>query len=264
MQHLLRSDCTPAHEAWVKQNVLIQRAQRRRNDEQQDERMEGNSESDQADGHSARSKDEHSNQSSSEENIWEEPRQEEQGGEDNTQGEDDSEDEDEDEDDSEGESDYEGSKMSDSDSDSGSEDNGSDDENMDTVESNPTPPVSPIQAHPPSDPIVQDEAEEQVNLEEAIDEHGNRIYIEHYPIASAGAPIRKATPEEVNQDKYPKVGKLKKRSFFEIVKVLMESGISGNFRNKYLRLKRVSVICFQYCHRHNTPHIAKEDDALEE
>ncbi|KAF8595267.1 hypothetical protein BDV93DRAFT_515129 [Ceratobasidium sp. AG-I] len=77
-------------------------------------------------------------------------------------------------------------------------------------------PASPIHAHPPSDSIAEDEAGEHVILEEVVDQYGNGVYIQRYPIASAREQIRRATPEEINQTNYPDVGELAKPSFFEI------------------------------------------------
>lgn len=118
----------------------------------------------------------------------------------------------------------------------------------DESDDSPTDIEEPGQASPAS-PNSRAEAEniEQIVLEEVVDENGVHVYIEHYPVKSAGEPIRRATPEEMNQGNYPDVGALAKPDFFEVVQVLMESGISGNFRNKYLRLKRVSATRLHGC-----------------
>jgi hypothetical protein len=51
------------------------------------------------------------------------------------------------------------------------------------------------------------------------------------------------------QGDYPDVGELSDPDCFEIAQLLMESGVSAGFRNKYLRLKRVRAACFVHiCH----------------
>lgn len=115
-------------------------------------------------------------------------------------------------------------------------------EGIDLPEHDQTPPVSPTQTQTPSDSTVEGEAGARAILIEVVDQHENRTYIERYPVASIGEPIRRVTPEEANRVNYPDVGDLAKPDFFEIAKVLMDAGVRGNFRNKFLRLKRVGII----------------------
>ncbi|KAG8724983.1 hypothetical protein FRC09_011011 [Ceratobasidium sp. 395] len=90
---------------------------------------------------------------------------------------------------------------------------------------------------PASDHGIEDE-DDDVVLQEVVDKSGYRYYIQTYPSPTAGEPIRQEDPNP-NQDNYPDVGELKKPECFEIAQLLMVSGVSGNFRNKYLRLKRL-------------------------
>ncbi|QRV80973.1 plasma membrane ATPase 4 [Ceratobasidium sp. AG-Ba] len=88
----------------------------------------------------------------------------------------------------------------------------------------PPPPVPP----PP-----------QMPLQEVTNQYGHQYFVEDYHIPTVGEPIRWQTPEEQAQNEYPDVGALSDPDLFEIAQVLLQSGISGNFRHKYLRLKRL-------------------------
>ncbi|QRV91967.1 transporter protein Sec61 subunit alpha [Ceratobasidium sp. AG-Ba] len=94
----------------------------------------------------------------------------------------------------------------------------------------------------PSEGTVDDPIEHQahVELEEIVDQYGIRTYIEKYPSATAGEPVGQVVVGE-NQP-YPDVGELADCDSFEIAKLLMESGVSGRFRNCYLRLKRIKAL----------------------
>ncbi|KAG9082494.1 hypothetical protein FRC06_004968 [Ceratobasidium sp. 370] len=122
-------------------------------------------------------------------------------------------------------------------------DNDSDDERSESGESRhdhdlPWPEANifePIQ--PPG--VEPMDLDEEVELEERVDLYGRKVYIEHYPNPDAGQPIRLASAEERAGGAYPDVGELKKLDVFEVVQCLIESGMSGKFRNRYLRLRRL-------------------------
>jgi cobalamin biosynthesis protein CobT len=109
---------------------------------------------------------------------------------------------------------------------------------------------------PPDDPIdegrdmsLDEEAREynqheQIHLQEVVDQHGHKVYIEEYPCKTAGEAIRPVTEGDHIDGEYPDVGELSQPECFEIAQVLIESGVSGNFRNKFLRLKRVRASQF--------------------
>ncbi|QRV92868.1 hypothetical protein RhiJN_20886 [Ceratobasidium sp. AG-Ba] len=82
--------------------------------------------------------------------------------------------------------------------------------------------------------------EANVELEEIVDQHGIKTYIEKYPGAMAGEPVGQVPLGE--DQHYPDVGELANRDAFGIAKLLMESGVSGRFRNCYLRLKRIRAL----------------------
>ncbi|QRW11753.1 C2H2 zinc finger [Ceratobasidium sp. AG-Ba] len=84
------------------------------------------------------------------------------------------------------------------------------------------------------------EGQEQVDLEEIVDQYGIKVYIEKYPASTAGEPNGYATAREDRP--YPDVGQLADPDSFEIAKLLMESGVSGRFRNCYMRLKRIRAL----------------------
>ncbi|QRV72348.1 plasma membrane ATPase 4 [Ceratobasidium sp. AG-Ba] len=76
-------------------------------------------------------------------------------------------------------------------------------------------------------------------LREVTDQYGHWYFIEDYHVPTVGEPIRWQTPEERAQNQYPDVGALSDPDFFDIAQLLLRSGVSGNFRNKYLRLKKL-------------------------
>ncbi|QRW04669.1 C2H2 zinc finger [Ceratobasidium sp. AG-Ba] len=94
------------------------------------------------------------------------------------------------------------------------------------AEVNPLPHApAPAPPHPP--------------LREVTDRYGHRYFIEDYHVPTVGEPIRRQTPEELAQNQYPDVGALADPDFFEIAQLLLRSGVSGNFKGKYLRLKKL-------------------------
>ncbi|QRW11932.1 plasma membrane ATPase 4 [Ceratobasidium sp. AG-Ba] len=97
-------------------------------------------------------------------------------------------------------------------------------------------PSSPPPNHP--DRSAHRARREGIPLEEWVDEHGHRIYIQAYGTTTVGEPIRRATPEELDRGQYPDVGQLKDPECFEIAQMLMESGMSGRFRQRCLLLAR--------------------------
>ncbi|QRV89362.1 hypothetical protein RhiJN_17380 [Ceratobasidium sp. AG-Ba] len=94
----------------------------------------------------------------------------------------------------------------------------------------------------PSSPAADQLPEnEDFTLVELIDPNGNVVFAEQYPNQSAGQPIRRTKPEDLpaSYRKYPDVGSLSNPECFEVTQLLMESGVSGRFRNRYLTLKRI-------------------------
>ncbi|KAG9121968.1 hypothetical protein FRC07_001838, partial [Ceratobasidium sp. 392] len=79
----------------------------------------------------------------------------------------------------------------------------------------------------------------EVELEELVDEHGNRVFIERYPNPLAGEPIHREAPP---RRQYRDVGELMNNEAFKIAHLLMVSGMSARNRNSYLRLKRIRAI----------------------
>jgi hypothetical protein len=73
---------------------------------------------------------------------------------------------------------------------------------------------------------------------------GTETFVEHYPVATAGAPIRPATEQELNRlrQSHENVGPLSDPEVFEVAELLITSGMSGKKRSKLLKLERVS--CF--------------------
>ncbi|QRV92732.1 hypothetical protein RhiJN_20750 [Ceratobasidium sp. AG-Ba] len=112
-------------------------------------------------------------------------------------------------------------------------------------------------AHTPSSPRMEvdapDEQRDTSDVQESLDETddptlvewvntcGNTVYVESHPKQHAGQPIRRATPDDLPESyqEYPEVGKLSNPESFEIARLLMESGVSGHFQNRYLTLKRI-------------------------
>ncbi|QRV73889.1 hypothetical protein RhiJN_01903 [Ceratobasidium sp. AG-Ba] len=87
----------------------------------------------------------------------------------------------------------------------------------------------------------QGPTDEDSSLTETTDAHGNVVYAELFPNPNAGQPIRKVKLEDLppRYRKYPDVGKLSNPECFQIAQLLMESGVSGRFRNRYLTLQRL-------------------------
>lgn len=96
-----------------------------------------------------------------------------------------------------------------------------------------------VQLDNTKDSVVSDEG---ADLEEGVDTGGHRVYVEKFPNPHVGQPIRKANANDLppHHRNYPDVGALANPEAFEIAQLLMESGVSGRFRNRYLALKRVS------------------------
>ncbi|KAG8706127.1 hypothetical protein FRC08_001262 [Ceratobasidium sp. 394] len=65
-----------------------------------------------------------------------------------------------------------------------------------------------------------------------------RVYIERYPVSTVGQPIRQASEEERQPMEYPDVGNLADPESFEIAHVMVDSGMSGGHRERFMRLKR--------------------------
>ncbi|QRV96897.1 hypothetical protein RhiJN_24915 [Ceratobasidium sp. AG-Ba] len=104
-----------------------------------------------------------------------------------------------------------GSTESDSESEGGEED----------VESDvPIDDPDPIQL---SHSIVVEPVDHEVELEESVDQYGNKVYIEQYPSNTAGEPIYRVSNE--NDQPYPEVGQLANQEAFEIAHLLMASGL---------------------------------------
>lgn len=100
------------------------------------------------------------------------------------------------------------------------------------VPEEPIHPVTPSEGMP--------ESNHKVDLVEEVDQYRNRVYIKKYPGLAAGEPICRVSVE--TNAPYPDVGELANPESFEIGQLLMESGVSGRFRNSYLKLKRVSCL----------------------
>ncbi|KEP45881.1 hypothetical protein V565_233860, partial [Rhizoctonia solani 123E] len=85
------------------------------------------------------------------------------------------------------------------------------------------------------------ETPDDESLEEMTDSDGQTVFVERYPNANAGQPIRPVTNDDLPPEyqQYPDIGALEDPENFELAKILMESGVSGRFRNRYLTLKRI-------------------------
>ncbi|QRW10187.1 hypothetical protein RhiLY_09186 [Ceratobasidium sp. AG-Ba] len=94
--------------------------------------------------------------------------------------------------------------------------------------------------NPPSQSINDELADNEVELDESTDQYGNRVYIERYPSDTAGEPIYRVP--DGNNHPYPDVGQLANPEAFEIAHLLMASGVSGRFRNCYMRVKRLRAL----------------------
>ncbi|KAF8598354.1 hypothetical protein BDV93DRAFT_561399 [Ceratobasidium sp. AG-I] len=76
------------------------------------------------------------------------------------------------------------------------------------------------------------------DIECIIDTDGHTVYVERYPQATVGQPIRWVAEHDLPQMNHTDVGKLSKPDCFEVAQVLMESDMSGRYRERFLRLKR--------------------------
>ncbi|KAG9123737.1 hypothetical protein FRC07_014114 [Ceratobasidium sp. 392] len=97
----------------------------------------------------------------------------------------------------------------------------------------PEAPPNPIA---PPGPNMQEDKDTE--LQEVINEHGNWVYIEHYPSLTAGEPIHR---EAIPRRKYADVGALLSSESFKIAQLLMHSGMSARYCNCYLRMKRIKA-----------------------
>ena len=79
-----------------------------------------------------------------------------------------------------------------------------------------------------------------VNVERMVDTEGHTVYVERYPRATVGQPIRHLAEGDLPQPNYADVGQLAKPQCFEVAQVLMELNMSGRYRERFLQLKRVS------------------------
>ncbi|QRV77014.1 plasma membrane ATPase 4 [Ceratobasidium sp. AG-Ba] len=114
------------------------------------------------------------------------------------------------------------SDSSDSDSDGDSTESDSDSEGGDEDAESDLPADDP-HLNPPPQPINNDPADNEVELEESTDQYGNKVYIERYPSDTAGEPIYRVLNE--NNHPYPDVGQLADPEAFEIAHLLMASGL---------------------------------------
>ncbi|QRW08167.1 hypothetical protein RhiLY_07166 [Ceratobasidium sp. AG-Ba] len=80
---------------------------------------------------------------------------------------------------------------------------------------------------------------EAAHLDKIVDENGHRVYIQSYNTPNVGEPICRATKEELDRGTYPDVGQMSNPQCFEIAQILMESGMSGKFRNRLLKVQRL-------------------------
>ncbi|QRV85180.1 hypothetical protein RhiJN_13198 [Ceratobasidium sp. AG-Ba] len=106
----------------------------------------------------------------------------------------------------------------------------------------PSPPPSPRPyQRTPGAPraAAQLDEWEATQLDKIVDEHGHRVYIQSYNTPNVGEPIRRATTEELDRGAYPDVGQLSNPECFEIAQILMESGMSGKFWNRLLKVQRL-------------------------
>ncbi|KAG8723518.1 hypothetical protein FRC09_003009 [Ceratobasidium sp. 395] len=69
---------------------------------------------------------------------------------------------------------------------------------------------------------------------------GTETFVEHYPEPTVGEPIRQATPEELaeRQKSHEEVGPFADEDLFDLVELLMTSGMSGKKRDEFLKLNR--------------------------
>ncbi|QRV79955.1 plasma membrane ATPase 4 [Ceratobasidium sp. AG-Ba] len=99
-------------------------------------------------------------------------------------------------------------------------------------------PPNPCPPRPPSNQS-SNQSSVTIELSREPDQYGHIQYVQQYPIPTVGGSIRKATDREKSRGKYPDVGKLSDRHTFELAQLLMASGMSANYRNKFFRLKKL-------------------------
>ncbi|CAE7180458.1 unnamed protein product, partial [Rhizoctonia solani] len=81
--------------------------------------------------------------------------------------------------------------------------------------------------------------DQDIHLDKGIDTEGFEVFVESFPCPHAGQPIRRVDSAKKARHNYPDVGALADPEAFEVAELLMQSSISGRFRNRYLCLKRV-------------------------
>ncbi|KAG8732259.1 hypothetical protein FRC11_014812 [Ceratobasidium sp. 423] len=120
------------------------------------------------------------------------------------------------------------------------------DDNLDDEPNvNPVHDVEMSSTHEPDEGDVRMSSpptlENGADLEEMVDSGGQMVFVERYPNRNAGQPIRDVEQTDLPPEyqTYPDVGALADPENFEVAKLLMESGVSGRFRNRYLTLKRL-------------------------
>ncbi|QRW07915.1 plasma membrane ATPase 4 [Ceratobasidium sp. AG-Ba] len=100
------------------------------------------------------------------------------------------------------------------------------DEMADISSNDDFPPANQSPPRPP--PNESSGREVTVQLFEETD-NGHTVYVQEYPVPTAGQPVRPATKKEMNQGRYPDVGKLSDRQTFEIIQLLMALGMSAGY-----------------------------------
>ncbi|KAG8720583.1 hypothetical protein FRC08_018795 [Ceratobasidium sp. 394] len=73
---------------------------------------------------------------------------------------------------------------------------------------------------------------------------GTERYVEHYPVPTVGTPICEASAEELRkqQQDHSDVGPFTNKELFELVEVVLSSGMSGRKRDRFLKLNRMDGI----------------------
>ncbi|KAG8715551.1 hypothetical protein FRC08_010465 [Ceratobasidium sp. 394] len=73
---------------------------------------------------------------------------------------------------------------------------------------------------------------------------GTERFVEHYPVPTVGTPIRQVTAEELRkrQQDHTDVGPFTDEELFELVEVVLTSGMSGRKRDRFLKLNRMNGV----------------------
>ncbi|KAG8700239.1 hypothetical protein FRC09_006092 [Ceratobasidium sp. 395] len=71
---------------------------------------------------------------------------------------------------------------------------------------------------------------------------GTETFVKHYPVPTVGEAIREATPEELaaRRRSHKEVGPFADEDLFDLIKLLMTSGMLGKKRDQFLKLERTS------------------------